>query len=192
MVERDIFGATALPPPPERREEALAYICDELCKYRVPGRTQEELDAICEKCRVDRWSGDPPALTPEEARQFHVCQGFLKEVRDYVNGGEPPRKQNRTPSKICPRAYGTTATPRRCMPWALCWPRSARTMIAAFTSTFSTPIPHVDPGKEFYTEGAADDGHVGKVYFINHAENRFGIPESMCKVVEAGEVGRDN
>lgn len=69
MVEPDIFGATAPPTPPERREETLAYICDELCKHRIPGRTQEELDAICEKCRVDRWSGDPPAPMPEEVKR---------------------------------------------------------------------------------------------------------------------------
>lgn len=36
----------------------------EVCKYRE-GRTQEELDAICAKCKVDRWAGAPPTLTPQ-------------------------------------------------------------------------------------------------------------------------------
>lgn len=61
LVEWDTFGATA--PPPDQQEEAMAYICDEVCKYRE-GRTQEELDAICAKCKVDRRAGAPPTLTP--------------------------------------------------------------------------------------------------------------------------------
>lgn len=80
LVERDTFGATA--PPPDQQEEALAYICDEVCKYRE-GRTQEELDGICAKCKVDRWAGAPPTLTPRDVRN---PQGLLKEVDDYVNG----------------------------------------------------------------------------------------------------------
>jgi len=43
--------ATAAEAPPGSWEDHLAYICDELCKYRE-GRTQEELDAICEGCLV--------------------------------------------------------------------------------------------------------------------------------------------
>jgi len=35
-------------------EEALAYVCDELCRFR-DGRTQDELDAICEKCKLGSW-----------------------------------------------------------------------------------------------------------------------------------------
>ena len=53
--------------PSPGQEETLAYICDEVCKYRE-GRTQEELDAICEKCKVDRWAGAPPTLTPQEVQ----------------------------------------------------------------------------------------------------------------------------
>ena len=33
----------------------MTYICDNICKERIPGRTQEQLDAICEKCAVDRF-----------------------------------------------------------------------------------------------------------------------------------------
>ena len=51
--------------PAPGQEETLAYICDEVCKYRE-GRTQEELDAICAKCRVDRWAGALPTLTPQD------------------------------------------------------------------------------------------------------------------------------
>ena len=68
--------------PAPGQEETLAYICDEVCKYRE-GRTQEELDAICAKCKVDRWAGAPPTPTPRDVRN---PQGLLKEVDDYVNG----------------------------------------------------------------------------------------------------------
>lgn len=80
LVEPDTFGATP-PLAPERREEALAYICDELCKY-LEGRTQEELDVICEKhklgrgaqprlcCRSsDRKARSPHPISPETRRQ---------------------------------------------------------------------------------------------------------------------------
>ena len=70
--------------PSPGQEETLAYICDEVCKYRE-GRTQEELDAICEKCKVDRWAGAPPMLTPREVSNV---QGLQKEVDNYVNGGD--------------------------------------------------------------------------------------------------------
>ena len=72
LVERNTFGATA--PPPDQQEEALAYICDEVCKYRE-GCTQEELDAICAKCKADRWAGAPPAPTPRAERNL---LGLLK------------------------------------------------------------------------------------------------------------------
>lgn len=82
--------------PAPGQEETLAYICDEVCKYRE-GRTQEELDAICAKCKVDRWAGAPPTLTPREVRELRNLKGLLKEVHDYVNGGEdaPPERSVR-------------------------------------------------------------------------------------------------
>lgn len=97
MVEQDIFGATPPPQAPEWKEEALAYICDELCKHRIPGRTQEKLDAICEKCKVGRWAADTPTLTPQEVRELRSLLGLLKEVDDYVSSGTkaPPRQITR-------------------------------------------------------------------------------------------------
>ena len=70
-------------PGPEQ-EEALAYVCDEVCKFRE-GRTQEELDAICEKCKVERWAQsraqkpEPPAKDtftnlPDELKNERVTR----------------------------------------------------------------------------------------------------------------------
>lgn len=94
--------------PAPGQEETLAYICDEVCKYRE-GRTQEELDAICAKCKVDRWAGAPPTLTPQEVRELRHLRGLLKEVSDYVNDGGPAtpgsgarRLEVKLPERITP------------------------------------------------------------------------------------------
>lgn len=73
------------------QEKTLAYICDEVCKHRE-GRTQEELDAICEECRVGRWAGAPPGLTSKEVRDLRSLFRLLKGMENYVNGKDnaPP------------------------------------------------------------------------------------------------------
>ena len=59
-------------------------MCDEVCKFRE-GRTQEELDAICEKCKVERWAQsraqkpEPPAKDtftnlPDELKNERVTR----------------------------------------------------------------------------------------------------------------------
>lgn len=88
--------------PAPGQEETLAYICDEVCKYRE-GRTQEELDAICAKCKVDRWAGAPPTLTPQEVRELRNLKGLLKEVDNYVNGGEAATPGNETAKRTARR-----------------------------------------------------------------------------------------
>ena len=68
-------------PSPEQ-EEALAYVCDEVCKFRE-GRTQEELDAICERCKVERWA---QARAPEpEPRERETFKGLPLGMRDDRN-----------------------------------------------------------------------------------------------------------
>lgn len=77
--------------PAPGQEETLAYICDEVCKYRE-GRTQEELDAICAKRKVDRWAGAPPTLTPQEVKNLRDLFRLAGEVSEYVNGEKLPRE----------------------------------------------------------------------------------------------------
>lgn len=63
VVEPDAFGDVV-------DEETLAYVCDELCRFRE-GRTQEELDAICEKCKLESWArGKARTGTPPERETF--------------------------------------------------------------------------------------------------------------------------
>lgn len=51
-------------------EELLAYVCDEVCRFRE-GRTQEELEAICEKCKLESWAQAKPReeTPPGEAEE---------------------------------------------------------------------------------------------------------------------------
>lgn len=68
-------------PGPEQ-EEALAYVCDEVCRFRE-GRTQEELDAICEKCKVERWA---QRYIPEpEPRERETFENLPSGMRDAPN-----------------------------------------------------------------------------------------------------------
>lgn len=53
----DTFGE-APGPLPKKPEELLAYVCDELCRHRRPEMTQEELDAVCEKCSLERLANE--------------------------------------------------------------------------------------------------------------------------------------
>lgn len=53
LVFPNAFGPEELPLNHEPGE-LLSYICDEICKERIPERTQEELDAVCAKCDVNR------------------------------------------------------------------------------------------------------------------------------------------
>ena len=62
---RESFAWSNGPALGPEQEEALSYVCDEVCRFRE-GRTQEELDAICEKCKLESWArafaqaGTPP------------------------------------------------------------------------------------------------------------------------------------
>lgn len=53
----DTFGE-APGPLPKKPEELLAYVCDELCRHRRPEMPQEELDAVCEKCSLERLANE--------------------------------------------------------------------------------------------------------------------------------------
>lgn len=60
----------------ERRSETLlTYVCDEVCRHRVPGRSQEELDDICAACSLETLaegvSGQGPGSFLEQQRRLH-------------------------------------------------------------------------------------------------------------------------
>ena len=74
-VRPDVFGAYDIPRPlPQKPEELLTYICDERCKERIPGRTQEELEAACAKCSLERLAQEA------DARELRARENALREL----------------------------------------------------------------------------------------------------------------
>lgn len=73
---------------PEEPEDLLAYICDEVCKERIPGRTQEELDAVCAKCEVNRLAATPTLEPPHKPRDAfqHIGNGGSITLEIYALG----------------------------------------------------------------------------------------------------------
>ena len=52
---------------------------------------------------MDRWAGAPPTLTPQEVRELRNLKGLLKEVDNYVNGGEAATPGNETAKRTARR-----------------------------------------------------------------------------------------
>ena len=78
-VDPDHFApAVGQGPLPQNPEEMLAYICDNVCKQRIPGRTDEQLDAICEKCAVDR------LYQEADSRQLRARETALGELNALI------------------------------------------------------------------------------------------------------------
>lgn len=78
-VDPDHFApAVGQGPLPRNPEEMLAYICDNVCKQRIPGRTDEQLDAICEECAVDR------LYQEADSRQLRARETALGELNALI------------------------------------------------------------------------------------------------------------
>lgn len=75
LVIPNAFGPEELPLNHEPGE-LLSYICDEICKERIPGRTQEELDEICAKCAVNRRS-DPFTSQVTNCKEMRTGTAFV-------------------------------------------------------------------------------------------------------------------
>ena len=78
----DTFGE-APGPLPKKPEELLSYVCDELCRHRRPEMSQEELDAVCEKCSLERLAneGDERERRARE-RALGAIYGLIDRIRD--------------------------------------------------------------------------------------------------------------
>lgn len=74
----DTFGPEESPLPKEP-EELLAHICDEVCKERIPGRTQEALDAVCARCAVERLASEA------DDRELRLRSAAMKELNDLID-----------------------------------------------------------------------------------------------------------
>lgn len=74
----DTFGE-APGPLPKKPEELLAYVCDELCRHRRPEMSQEELDAVCEKCSLERLANEA-----DEA-ELRIRAGANRELNGLID-----------------------------------------------------------------------------------------------------------
>ena len=90
IVAPDTFGDYDVPGPlPREPEELLAHVCDVVCKERIPGRTQEELDAVCAKCAVERLANE---ADERDLRVRSAAHGELNKIIDELRA-EPLRKK---------------------------------------------------------------------------------------------------
>lgn len=83
-VNPDHFAPGMMEQPlPRSSEELLAYVCDELCRRRFPGQKQEELDAICEKCKLERLASEAgdQELCIKEAAKKHL-DDLIRELSE--------------------------------------------------------------------------------------------------------------
>lgn len=87
----DTFGE-APGPLPKKPEELLAYVCDELCRHRRPEMTQEELDAVCEKCSLERLANEADGrdLRARE-KALGALYGLIDRIRDRESSAEADR-----------------------------------------------------------------------------------------------------
>lgn len=87
----DTFG-DAPGPLPKKPEELLSYVCDELCRHRRPEMTQEELDAVCEKCSLERLANEADGrdLRARE-KAFGALYGLIDRIRDRESRAEADR-----------------------------------------------------------------------------------------------------
>ena len=86
-VDPDHFAPGMMEQPlPRSSEELLSHVCDELCRFRA-GRTQEELDAICEKCKLERLASeaDEQGLRLKEAARKRLEDLAQELARTQLN-----------------------------------------------------------------------------------------------------------
>ena len=87
----DTFGE-APRPLPRKPEELLAYVCDEVCQRRRPEMTQKALDAVCEKCSLERLANvaDGRDLRVRE-KALGALYGLIDRIRDRESRAEADR-----------------------------------------------------------------------------------------------------
>ena len=87
----DTFGE-APGPLPKKPEELLAYVCDELCRHRRQEMTQKELDAVCEKCSLERLANEADGrdLRARE-KALGALYGLIDHIRDQESSVEADR-----------------------------------------------------------------------------------------------------
>lgn len=94
FVLPDTFGAWPSPLP-RRPEELLSYVCDELCRHRLPEMTQEQLDAVCARCSLERLADEADEAELRIRTKAHrELNDLVADLRDARPGAEAGRLEH--------------------------------------------------------------------------------------------------
>lgn len=74
-VLKALAGGTAPGP-----EDLRSYVCDELCRHRLPEMTQEQLDAVCARCSLERLADEAELRVRAKAHQ--ELNSLITELRE--------------------------------------------------------------------------------------------------------------
>ena len=162
-------------PGPEQ-EEALAYVCDELCRFRE-GRTQEELDAICEKCKLGSWAR---GRAPELPTRYHLGKPGPSPAQ-----GEAPKPKFRTGFDHLPENIGYSLQTKKLYALGLvlaeeCPDNDCKVFLNIFNMARSLDdaIDEMDDPNSYPAIVLRQDLHkklreLGEMYFENYAVRQF-------------------
>ena len=162
-------------PGPEQ-EEALAYVCDELCRFRE-GRTQEELDAICEKCKLGSWAR---GRAPELPTRYHLGKPGPSPAQ-----GEAPKPKFRTGFDHLPENIGYSLQTKKLYALGLvlaeeCPDNDCKVFLNIFNMARSLDdaIDEMDDPNSYPAIVLRQDLHkklreLGEMYFENYAVQQF-------------------
>ena len=90
----DTFGE-APGPLPKKPEELLSYVCDELCRHHLPEMTQEQLDAVCARCSLERLADEADEAELRIRTKAHrELNGLIADLRDARPGAEAGRLEH--------------------------------------------------------------------------------------------------
>lgn len=178
VTEPGIFGAACemdKKPSPEQ-EEALAYVCDELCRFRE-GRTQEELDAICEKCKLESWARE---RAPEPPTRYHLGKPGPSPAH-----GEAPKPKLRTGFDHLPENIGYSLQTKKLYALGLvlaeeCPDNDCKVFLNIFNMARSLDdaIDEMEDPNSYPAIVLRQDLHkklreLGEMYFENYAVQQF-------------------
>lgn len=104
----DTFGE-APGPLPKKPEELLSYVCDELCRHHLPEMTQEQLDAVCARCSLERLADEADEAELRIRTKAHrELNGLIADLRDARPGAEAGRLEHEARAYL--RALAATGT----------------------------------------------------------------------------------
>ena len=171
-IDLDHFAPGMVEQPlPRSSEELLAHVCDELCQFRA-GWTQEELDAVCKKCKLERLASeaDDRELRIKETAKKRL-EGYAQELAETQLNTKAERLEHEARAYL--EALTTTKT----------FSEQEVTIYEAAISAALKVRPE-PPARETFTNlpsGMRNDRNTRKVYSLGLALAEE-CPDNDCRV----------